>query len=95
VKLEGLSPRNHYKNSLNLSHTAIHRQRPIVSTSLHSLAIPESMRLLSLSTLAASISQVLGACSSIEVRKEWREFTSNEQAAWIAAVKVSLLGNLG
>jgi hypothetical protein len=51
------------------------------------------MKLLSLLTLATCISQVLSACSSIEVRKEWREFTSDEQAAWIAAVKVSLLNH--
>jgi tyrosinase len=52
------------------------------------------MRFLSLVTLTACISQVLAACSSIEVRKEWREFTSDEQAAWISAVKVTLLGIL-
>jgi tyrosinase len=48
------------------------------------------MAKLSLFILAAYVSQVLGACSSIEVRKEWRGFTSDEQAAWIDAVKVDL-----
>jgi len=46
------------------------------------------MGLFSLFTLAAFISQVLSTCSSIGVRKEWREFTSDERAAWIDAVKV-------
>lgn len=39
-------------------------------------------------TFAACISQVLGACSSIEVRREWRAFTSAQKAEWISAVKV-------
>ncbi|KAF8857631.1 Di-copper centre-containing protein [Acephala macrosclerotiorum] len=38
-------------------------------------------------TFVACISQVLAACSSIEIRKEWRSFTTDEQAAWIDAVK--------
>ncbi|KUJ14273.1 Di-copper centre-containing protein [Mollisia scopiformis] len=38
-------------------------------------------------SFAACISYVLGACSSIEVRKEWRSFTTDEQTAWIDAVK--------
>lgn len=42
-------------------------------------------------TFAACISQVLAACSSIEVRKEWRSFTTDEQTAWIDAVKVKYI----
>ena len=90
-----MSPEDDYKNSLDLSHMLyIDINQSILHRCIHSL-IPKTMKLLSLVTLAACISQVLSACSSIEVRKEWREFTSDEQAAWVAAVKVSLLGNLG
>ena len=95
MKSEALSPEDCYKNSL-ISPTRLYIDinQSFLHYYIHSL-VPETMRLLSLVTVAACIFQVLSACSSIEVRKEWREFTSDEQAAWVAAVKVSLLGNLG
>lgn len=33
-------------------------------------------------------SQVLSYCKTVEVRKEWRNFTTPEKTAWISAVKV-------
>lgn len=41
-------------------------------------------------SLAALVPQALAACSSIEVRKEWRNFTVPEKTAWIDAVKVRI-----
>ncbi|KAH8667387.1 Di-copper centre-containing protein [Tricladium varicosporioides] len=40
-----------------------------------------------LAALASCISSVFAACASIETRKEWRSFTTDEQSAWIDAVK--------
>ena len=39
--------------------------------------------------LSLYISQVLSACDSVEVRKEWRAFSTDEQEAWINTVKVN------
>ena len=80
VKSEALRPEDDYKNSL-ISRTRLYIDinQLILRHYIHSL-VSETMRLLSLVTVAACISQVLSAYSSIEVRKEWRDFKSDEQA---------------
>ncbi|TVY82631.1 Tyrosinase ustQ [Lachnellula suecica] len=37
--------------------------------------------------LSTCVTQVLAACASTEIRKEWRSFSTDEQAAWIDAIK--------
>lgn len=41
--------------------------------------------------IASLTSYVLGACDNIEVRREWRNFTTSEKTEWIDAVKVYTL----